>query len=139
MHIAIAGAADITGDGKDDTALLKNLIQLNGGVVDEEVTPQTRYLINDIGREVAMDDAAGGKDESNTLVKIKAATDLGVSQVSSDKFLTLLGWKADVKSLTFGTGGADMDERDAKAPADGAEAEFRKRTPPPARGTDGAF
>jgi hypothetical protein len=139
MHIAIAGAVKITDDDSDDTALLKNLIELNGGVVDDEVTPQTRYLINDIGREVSEDTAKSGKEESDTVTKVKAATDLGVSQIGSDKFLSLLGWKADVKSLTFGTGSADMGAEDAKAPADGADGGFRKRTPPPARGTDGAF
>jgi len=63
--------------------------------------------------------------------------------MSTDKLLSLMGWKADVKSVVLGSGTvADATaEQPGQAPttdAASAGAEFRKRTPP-ARGEDGAF
>ena len=45
IHFAIAGFIDITDSGQNDIGLLTRLIELNGGVVDDTVTVQTRYLV----------------------------------------------------------------------------------------------
>ncbi len=45
IHFAIAGYIDITGSGRNNIDLLKQLIELNGGIVDDTVSVQTRYLI----------------------------------------------------------------------------------------------
>ncbi len=70
---------------------------------------------------------------------MKAAVEIGVDRLSPDKLLSLMGWRADVKTITLGTGSAAPVEgakTNAAEEPEGAPA-FRKRAPP--RGKDGAF
>src|SRR4029079_4673491 len=55
LHFAFAGVVDIDGDGQTDLPLMKDLIELNGGILDAyekddgklegELTANTRYLV----------------------------------------------------------------------------------------------
>jgi hypothetical protein len=147
IYFAIAGSVDITDNNKDDTELLKNLIELNGGVVDEEVTVRTRYLVQGEDRGSGEGGAATEAERAAFNAKITAAAEIGVDRLSVDKLLSLMGWRADVKSVTLGSGTTDAVTDQPKEPAgaaaegaaaEGAAPEFRKRSPP-ARGTEGAF
>jgi hypothetical protein len=130
IHFAIAGFIDITGSGRDETDLLKRLIELNGGIVDDTVTVQTRYLIQGEDRDVQDDRGAGVSDDFKA--KLDAATEIGVDRLSVQKLLTMMGWRANVTTVTIGSG--ESVKPDAAAEEDSP---FRKRTPP--RGTNGAF
>ena len=56
LHFALTGVIDIDGDGQSDMQLARDLIELNGGVVDAyldddgkvqgEITANTRYLVS---------------------------------------------------------------------------------------------
>ena len=102
IHFAIAGFIDITGDNKDDLELLKSLIDLNGGVVDEEVTVQTRYVVQGEDRGTGEGGAATDAERAAFNAKVTAAIEIGVDRLSVDKLLSLMGWRADVKSVTLG-------------------------------------
>ncbi len=146
IHFAIAGFIDMTDDNKDDVELLKSLISLNGGAIDDEVTVQTRYLIQGENRGTGDQGAATDAENADFNAKITAATEIGVDRLSVDKLLSLMGWRADVKTVTLGSGDSEPITGQPKQPAAAAAAgaagdavpEFRKRTPP-ARGSDGAF
>lgn len=146
IHFAIAGFIDLTNDDKSDLEMLKNLIRVNGGVVDDEVTVQTRYLIQGTDKGSGPDGTFSDAERSAFNAMITAATEIGVDRLSTDKLLSLMGWKADVKSVVLGSGTvadatAEQPEQAPTTDAASAEAagpEFRKRTPP-ARGEDGAF
>jgi len=148
IHFAIAGFVDLTNDGLSDLEMLKNLIAANGAKVDDQVTVQTRYLIEGASTGSGEEGAMTPEEEADWNAKIKAAGEIGVDRLSIDKLLALMGWRADVKSVMLGTG----QEREAESPsatpappAAGAPAEPAKAAPefrprkPPARGDDGAF
>jgi hypothetical protein len=140
IHFAIAGLVDITGNGKNDVDLLESLININGGEVDEEVTVQTRYLIQGENRNEGPDPTPTSDQTAAYNNKIVAATQIGVDRLSVDKLLSLMGWRADVESVRLGSGAsmeaAGTGEAVPEEPG-GAAPSFRKRTPP--RGADGAF
>lgn len=145
VHFAVAGAVDITGDGQNDLELLQSLISLNGGVIDDDVSVQTRYLIEGTPPDVAVSGtgtAATDAEKADFTAKITAANEIGVDRLSIDKFLSLMGWRADVESVTLGRGetkriGQETAEGSSPAAGEDATPAFRRRTPP--RGTDGAF
>lgn len=138
IHLAITGLVDLTKNGRSDLALLKNLIQLNGGAVDEQVSVQTRYLIVGEDRGDSPDGKQTAAEKADYHDKIVAAQEIGVDQISVDRLLTLMGWRADVESAArnakgdFQPAGAKPDEAKAKEATP-----FRPRTPP--RGEGGAF
>lgn len=146
VRFAVAGFIDLTGDGQSDIGLLKSLISLNGGVIDDEVTVQTRYLIEGEAPDVAGGSAATDIEKADFSAKVAKANEIGVDRLNVDKFLSLMGWRADVESATLGRGiaqhvgkeeeGATQSPPPAAPGADATPA-FRKRTPP--RGADGAF
>ncbi len=135
IHFAITGFIDITDSGQNDAGLLAKLIELNGGVVDDEVTVQTRYLVQGENRTSKANGDADNELKDDFDKKLAAAVEIGVDRLSPDKLLALMGWRADVTTVTLGTGKA-TDAKGAKTEAP-ADERFRKRTPP--RGADGAF
>jgi hypothetical protein len=144
VHFAVAGFIDITEDNENDIELLRSLISLNGGVIDDEVSVQTRYLIEGTAPDAAGGGAGTDTEKADFSAKVAAASEIGVDRLSVDKFLSLMGWRADVESVTLGRGvakrvGTTEETTEEAPPAAGEEAapEFRRRTPP--RGTDGAF
>ncbi|MHB9068628.1 MAG: BRCT domain-containing protein [Pirellulaceae bacterium] len=158
IHFAITGFVDVDGDNRDDRELLERLIRLNGGEIDDEVSVQTRYLIQGEDKGTGDQGAATDAERADFNAKITAATEIGVDRLSVDKLLSLMGWRAEVRSVTVGSGTPEtITDQPAEAAAgeaaagEGAAGEgaaegaadegipaFRKRTPP-ARGTDGAF
>lgn len=143
VHFALVGLLDADGDGRDDRETIKNLIALNGGEVDFELTAEgrvvkdqmsinTRYLVvgpSGVGAEVL---AAG--DSANTSVKKlvkdynaakEKAKELGVIEISVEKLLSYLqGGNAD-KTIPLG---AAVRASDFRAEDDDKKF-FRRPTP----------
>ena len=93
LHFALTGVIDIDGDGQSDMQLARDLIELNGGIVDAyleddgkvegEITANTRYLISgeppEKSGKVALQ--KGSQD------MYKTASSLGVETVTITEFL----------------------------------------------------
>ncbi len=105
QHFAIAGWIDLDGDKVSDRELIRDLIRMAGGVLDGELTDdgkqvgqltlQTRYLIVGEERENIAAELGQWKDR---------ARDLGIRQISVDKFLDLVGWRETHRVLDFASG-----------------------------------
>ena len=123
IHFAMAGKMDIDGDGLDDYERVRNIIQLNGGVIDAELRPDgtregklsvnTRYLV--------LGDQPDDRDRDNAkLLADFTAIQTEIQRYSIDiipvqKLLALMGWKSEEKTVELaGSRGGG---------------EFRKRTP----------
>jgi len=135
VHFALAGFMDIDGDKKSDRTLIRNLVRVNGGVIDAEATDEgeltgegmtvhTRYLI--LGdKPTEKSDAkvlqAYGRIETDAQQK-------GVETVSYQTFLGWMGYKGEVRTTQIAGGAAN----------EVGTGEFKPRTP--ARGaTGGAY
>ena len=127
---------DIDGDTRSDMQLARELIELNGGVVDAYVTDDdsfegkisanTRYLV------------LGDLPESATRAKLRdtwnamygEATSLGVETISLSEFLNQMGYKPQDRSVQLGS---RASARDFPARAGDAQSRpaprFRPRTP----------
>lgn len=158
LHFAVAGFIDINGDGVEDKELLRNIIHANGGVIDAEVdargnvvgqmTVNTRYLI--LGERP--DEKTGAQDPAALAAfstMYQNATRLGVELMPLPRFLSLMGYKAGVKTVQLGGRAGQSPAAAARPsgqapaatapapPAAGADDAFRPRRPP--RGGAGAF
>ena len=114
-HFALAGFMDVDGDGKNKVALLRDLIAMNGGVVDceadekgkvnGEISPQTRYLV--------LGDKPSEKGDSGGLTaysKVRGdAESLGIQKISLGDLLERMGYKAQSHVVNFGTGANPRD------------------------------
>ncbi|MBI3838886.1 MAG: hypothetical protein HY288_13265, partial [Planctomycetia bacterium] len=111
-HFGLAGKMDIDGDGESDRQRIRDLIGLNGGVIDEEVTDDgkksgemsinTKYLI--LGDEPKVVAGEGGKStllESWTAIRTEAQT-LGVKVVNVNDFLDYMGYKPEERTVNLG-------------------------------------
>lgn len=124
-RFAITDGIDLDRDGKPDPQVLKNLISMNGGVIDAELTQEgkrvgqitgkTRYLI--IGRE---------QDENTPRELLEArsqmindADKLGVERINLDVFLRRMGWKNETPVVHYGKGG-NLEEFRPRAPEGGS-------------------
>jgi hypothetical protein len=117
-HFALAGFMDIDHDGEDDRERIRDLISLNGGVVDAETTAEgqrtgnisvdTKYLV--LGSEPKGEKVAGYSalfDEAKTY---------GVRTMSPNEFVDYMGYKAEDRTVSLG--------RKAKS------TDFKPRMPP---------
>jgi hypothetical protein len=106
---------DFDGDGQSDLQLARDLIEMNGGVVDAyldedgkvqgEITANTRYLISGDSPETASRVAlqAGAND------MYKTARSLGVETVTLPEFLSQMGYKPQDRTVTLGAGAKARD------------------------------
>jgi hypothetical protein len=143
VHFALAGLIDVTGNGRSDRELVRNLIHRNQGVIDAELlddgtpvgelTSQTRYLV--YGEKPI----TAGELLTNYTNLIEQAQTYGIRRISVDEFLSYIGWKGEVRTIGLGKG---ADSKDFLKPqsgaASGAADAFRDRRPPE-RGAAGAF
>lgn len=103
-HFALAGMIDIDRDGEDDRERIRDLISLNGGVIDAEAMPDgnrtgkitvdTKYLV--LGAEPQGDKVAGYSelfDEAKTY---------GVRTMSPNEFVDYMGYKAEDRTVSLG-------------------------------------
>ena len=139
IHFALAGKIDINKDGVSDFDLLKNIILINGGVIDAEVredgkpsgklTVGTRYLV--------LGEPPDDKSSENALTEFSTirqqATQTGTATIDVPKFLEMMGWKAEERTVELagssGTGEFRKRGVGKKAPA---------AATPPAAGADPA-
>ena len=150
IHFALAGKMDINKDGTSDFDLVKNIILINGGVIDAEVRDDgspsgklnvgTRYLI--LGE--APDERSSEKALAEYTAIRQQATQAGTATIDVPKFLEMMGWRAEERTveLAGSTGTGEFRKRTvgkkaapapgATPPAEGAEpAEPAPATPAP--------
>ncbi|OHB80083.1 MAG: hypothetical protein A2W31_14680 [Planctomycetes bacterium RBG_16_64_10] len=147
---ALNGLIDIDGDGKSDLDRVRDLIEINGGVIDAEIgddgaisgtlTVNTRYLVRGEQPKVGSDasqDAAGVKKAIETFSEMnRQAADLGVEVINVAEFLDRMGWRPADRTVRLGRGASPDDFRAEPAPGAGhgttvAPTErFRRRRPP---------
>ena len=149
-HFALAGYMDINGDGKNNMALLRDLISMNGGVVDcdvdprgkvnGEISPQTRYLV--------LGDKPSEKGDTTGLAaysKIREeAESLGIQKISLGDMLERMGYKAQSQVVNFGVGANPKDfkpkpEGGVNRVSSGNVSEIYKPREPPRSGPGGAY
>jgi hypothetical protein len=131
LHFAIVGFVDLDGDRQSDRDLLHNLITINGGVIDAEltesgerigaITVKTRYYVvakqpEDKGYAIAFRDASAYQSQLNSMDSDRDR--FGVQMISLEQLLERMGWKPEEK--TVGLGGT----------SDVGPTGFRRRTPP---------
>lgn len=163
VHFAIAGFIDVDGDGRDDRDVIVSLIEMSGGVIDEQLladgtragpgmTINTRYLVFGKSPETAPPPGASdaeaepapageGKvlheEYANMLNEAKA---LGIELINVEKFLQHIGWKDPKQVLRYG-GRGNVDLVPPRQPDGGRptapvkSSTFDKRRPPKKPGT----
>ncbi len=134
IHFALAGFMDIDGDERSDRDTVRRVIQLNGGVIDAEIsdegerlgsgmTVHTRYLV--VGERPTDKTAPKARNEYSSITD--EAVVKGVETVSVHTLLGWMGYKGDVKTQRFG-------DSDSYKPS---SSNFKPRRP--GRGSDGAY
>lgn len=115
LRFALTGYMDIDGDGENDHDLVRNLILINGGVVDAEqgndgkidpatvakMTLQTRYLVE--GELPAQANLLESHLQGRNLM-IGKAQELGIDRISVQKILSRMGWKNENRTVPLGRG-----------------------------------
>ena len=163
LSFGFAGLIDIDGDGESDRQKLRDIVAVNGGVIDAdideagnpigELTIKTRYLIvgttprvtDEADREVGEGVDADEREKLNAVVRefsdlYKQAQRFSVERISVEKFLALIGWRERDKTRRMGEI-SRMDELGLSSDDEGSGAKdngFRERLAP-ARGEEGAF
>ncbi len=115
LHFALTGVIDIDGDGQSDMQLARDLIELNGGVVDAflkddgkmegEITANTRYLVlGDVPDSAIKSAMMEGFHKMS-----KEASSLGVETVTLPQFVDQMGYKPQDRTVHLGTGAKARD------------------------------
>lgn len=119
-RFALAPFIDIDGDGESDQEIVRNVITMNGGVIDAEVvetpsgadrrgkmTINTRYLVRG--------EAPTDKSNQDLLKEVSRLVDeaerLGVETVSYQELLHRMGWKNKAPVTQYGAGANPNDFR----------------------------
>jgi hypothetical protein len=122
IHFAMAGKMDIDADKVEDYDTVRNIITLNGGVIDAELRPDgtrkgnltvnTRYLV--------LGDAPDEKAAQNAINEFtniqKEVSRYGTDIIPVQKLLTQMGWKVEERTVELAGGS-------------GASSQFRNRKP----------
>ncbi len=138
LHFALTGLIDLDGDTRSDMQLARELIELNGGVVDAYVTDDgsiegaieatTRYLV--LGE--LPESASQGKAQESWHTMNQTANSLGVETITLSQFLGQMGYKPQDRAVRLGSGASARDF--APQPGDNLRRansgkEFRPRSP----------
>ncbi|TWT35775.1 hypothetical protein KOR34_06690 [Posidoniimonas corsicana] len=126
IHYALTGDIDLDGDGRNDVETAKDLIGMNGGVVDAvleadgtkagEMSVETRYLVlGDYPKSGAANAAEKRKGFSD--MEEEAAT-YGVETITLQEFLNQMGYKPLDRTTDLRGGGTDS-----------SKGKFRARSP----------
>jgi uncharacterized protein YpmB len=104
-HFALAGDMDIDHDGQNDRQRVRDLIALNGGIIDAEVaddgrksgemTINTKYLV--LGTQPPNE----GKISGYTDIRTEAQT-LGVRIMKVEEFLDYMGYQVEDRTVELG-------------------------------------
>jgi hypothetical protein len=149
IHFGLAGMIDINKDGASDFDLVKNIILINGGVIDAELREDgtrtgnlnvgTRYLV--LGSPP--DERSSERALSEFTALRQQATQTGTATIDVPKFLEMMGWRAEERTVELagssGTGefrkrtvGKKAAPAATPAPAEGAEPVEAAPAPMPA-------
>lgn len=148
IHFALMNFMDFDGDGKNDRTQIRNMIELNGGVIDLEVmddgttkgpgmTIDTRYLVTG-----AKANEKTSPDMLRTITAIRGEADqLGVELLSYNKLLNQMGYTQEARVVGLGKN-ADSSQfgiqQRANASSTGDTSSlFRKRRAPSRTGSGG--
>jgi hypothetical protein len=137
LHFALTGFVDFDDDGRSDMQLARELIELNGGIVDAyltddgkvegKITANTRYLVlGDIPETVTLAKLADGWNQMS-----QVASQLGVETVTLPEFLSQMGYKPQDRMVPLGRGATARDFP-ARPEGEGPPVtppRFRARTP----------
>ncbi|MEX0979198.1 MAG: hypothetical protein WDZ48_10115 [Pirellulales bacterium] len=114
-HFALAGKIDADGDGESDHAKLRDLVALNGGIIDAEVgddgtrsgqmSINTKYLV--LGDRP--DDTS--KDRESYGAILGEAQTLGVKTINVAEFLDYMGYQDDHRTVGLGSSAKASDFR----------------------------
>jgi len=149
-HFALAGFMDVNGDGINDIQLLRNLISINGGVIDCEIDEKGKK-IGDISlktRYLVLGDKPGEKGQPGSLTgytsMISEAENLGIPKISLSELLQRIGYKPQSHVVTFGRGANPSDfkpQPDTNAPRypTGSVSDLYKTREPARSGSSGAY
>jgi hypothetical protein len=137
LRFALMGIVDLNGDGKNDMQLARNLIELNGGIVDAyvddngkiqgEISVNTRYLVRGDHPEGANEAAL---QEAWSKMSADAQTN-GVEVITLDKFLNQIGYSPDDRVVELGAGAkpSDFPPRPEGGIDSNGQRSFRPRSP----------
>ncbi len=142
IHFALAGLLDLDGDGHSDLERVRNIIAVNGAVVDAyqepsgkivgKITPETNYLV----KGAPPDDKSSKEFRKGFTGMIDAAEDNLVKQIKLQELLDRMGYRDTNHITVYGTGGNPLDFR-VKPPEGGLPVSsgtvsplFKPRQPP---------
>jgi hypothetical protein len=105
IHFALAMKMDINKDGVDDYDLVKNIILMNGGVIDAElrpdgtrlgqIDPNTRYFV--VGERP---NEHTTKDVQNKFTAFdQDRANLSIPKIQVSELLGMMGWKAEERTV----------------------------------------
>jgi len=123
---ALAGFMDVDHDGRSDRELVKNIITVNGGIVQAEITDkgqhtgeltiETRYLV--IGK---MPSENRGDESLAAISEISKMQDeaekLGIGIISLDRLLDDMGYHGSARAVSLGRNAKSMDLRGRPQPS----------------------
>jgi hypothetical protein len=124
---------DINKDGVDDYDLVRNIILMNGGMIDAElrpdgtrignISPNTRYFV--VGERPDENTSSDTQKKFNTFYQ--DSQNLSVKKIQVNELLALMGWKSDERTVELagqrgGALGQPMPKKPATPAADGAAA-----------------
>ncbi|PHS17670.1 MAG: hypothetical protein COA78_02800 [Blastopirellula sp.] len=134
MEFALVGFMDLNNDGKDDTAQIRQAIEVTGGKIAAwveadgtqkgAITPDTRYLI--LGAQPT-EKSSSAQLAAYTAFKEKAR-DAGVDSLKLDRFLDRTGLKSVDKLISLGKT-SRLEELENSAQKIRDDNEFKKRRP----------
>ena len=141
LHFAITGVVDVDGDGRSDLQMIRDLVELNGGVVDAylgedgkvngEISVGTRYLV--LGKFPDAANQSGmvkGWQQMNDDAKTN-----GVELIKLDKFLNQIGYAQKDRTVAMGADAQhsdfipDPETGESTSAAKTGTGNFRPRSP----------
>jgi hypothetical protein len=135
LRFALTGVIDFDNDGLSDMELARDLIVLNGGIVDAfvgaegkmegEMTANTRYLVLGDFPEAATQATLEKTWEDMN----KEAIGLGIETITINEFLGQMGYKPQDRSVSLGEGAKAADFPATTDTPNAAAPLFRPRTP----------
>jgi hypothetical protein len=138
LRFALAGVIDIDNDGQSDMQLARELIELNGGIVDMyvkddgttegQITANTMYLVLGEYPNLATQVALQKPWEDMH----REARSVGVETITITDFLNQMGYRPQDRTVQLGAGASARDfpaRPEDGSPRSGAATRFRPRTP----------
>lgn len=147
LRFALTGVIDVDNDGISDLQIVRDLVELNGGILDAylgddgkivgDITAHTRYLVlGEFPESAVRANMQDGWQSMN-----KKAAELGVETITLDQLFNRMGYTPQDRVVRLGEGAAarDFPARSGNAgklpetelPTDEQSGKFRPRKPYP--------